>query len=165
MSKKMLRVTAEETAREHTTYTPPRWFNGAISWILRSPMHALVSKDMMLITVTGRKTGTEYTLPVSYAREGDIVICSADRSRGWWKNVRSGDTVTLQLCGRKVPGRAKVISEDKEALIKGMETMLVQVPRDAKHVDVRLDENNRPLAEDLVRATDFRIIIEIKELS
>ena len=156
---------AEEKERENTTYTPPRWFNGAISWILRSPLHALVSKDMMLITVSGRKTGKQYTIPVSYARDGDLVICSADRSRGWWKNVRSGDTVTLQLCGRKLAGRARVISEDKEALIKGIETMLVQVPRDAKHVDVRLDENNRPLAEDLVRATDFRIIIEIQELS
>jgi deazaflavin-dependent oxidoreductase (nitroreductase family) len=133
--------------------------------MLRSPLHGLVSKDMMLITVSGRKTGKQYTIPVSYARDGDLVICSADRSRGWWKNVRSGETVTMQLRGRKVPGRARVIADDKEALIKGIETMLVQVPRDASHVDIRLDENNMPLAEDLVRATDFRIIIEIQELS
>ena len=118
--------------------------------MLRSPLHGLVSKDMMLITVSGRKTGKQYTIPVSYARDGDLVICSADRSRGWWKNVRSGETVTMQLRGRKVPGRARVIADDKEALIKGIETMLVQVPRDASHVDIRLDENNMPLAEDLV---------------
>ncbi len=118
----------------------------------------------MLITVKGRKTGTPYTLPVSYAREGDLILCSADRSRRWWKNIRSGDAVTLQLRGKKLIGRAKVISEDQEALIKGIETMLVQVPRDAKHVDIRLDENNRPLTEDLVRATEFRIIIEIDDL-
>jgi deazaflavin-dependent oxidoreductase (nitroreductase family) len=151
--------------QEHATYTPPAWFNKAIIWMLRSPLHGLVSKDMMLITVSGRKTGKQYTIPVSYARDGDLVICSADRSRGWWKNVRSGETVTMQLRGRKVPGRARVIADDKEALIKGIETMLVQVPRDASHVDIRLDENNMPLAEDLVRATDFRIIIEIQELS
>ena len=102
-------MTAEETEREHSTFTPPRWFNGVMRWILRSPVHALVSKDMMLITVTGRKTGTQYTLPVSYAREEGRILCSADRSRGWWKNVRSGDTVLLQLCGRKLAGRARVI--------------------------------------------------------
>ena len=87
--------------QEHATYTPPAWFNKAIIWMLRSPLHALVGKDMMLITVSGRKTGKQYTIPVSYARDGDLVICSADRSRGWWKNVRSGDTVTLQLDGTK----------------------------------------------------------------
>ncbi|MBT4520294.1 MAG: nitroreductase family deazaflavin-dependent oxidoreductase [Halieaceae bacterium] len=156
---------AMNSRREHAIYTPPTLFNKAITWMLRSPLHGLVSKDMMLITVSGRKTGKQYTIPVSYARDGDLVICSADRSRGWWKNVRSGETVTMQLRGKKVPGRATVIADDKEALIKGIETMLVQVPRDASHVDIRLDENNRPLAEDLVRATDFRIIIEIQELS
>ena len=42
--------------------------------------------------------------------------------------------------------------------------MLTQVPRDAKHYEVRLDENKKPLAEDVSRATAYRIIIEVRDL-
>jgi hypothetical protein len=151
--------------KEHFAYTPPRWFNKAIAWILRTPLHFLVSKDIMLLTVTGRKTGKKYPMPVSYARDGDGITCSTDRTRAdWWKNLRGGATVTLWLCGEEVAGRATVISEDRQALIKGINTMLTQVPRDAKHYEVRLDENKKPLAEDVSRATAYRIIIEIQDL-
>jgi deazaflavin-dependent oxidoreductase (nitroreductase family) len=151
--------------KEHFAYTPPRWFNKAIAWILCTPMHVLVSKDIMLLTVTGRKTGKRYPMPVSYARDGDLIICSTDRTRAdWWKNLHGGATVTLRLCGKEVSGEAKVISEDRQALIKGINTMLTQVPRDAKHYEVRLDENKKPLAEDVSRATAYRIIIEIQDL-
>jgi hypothetical protein len=33
--------------------------NGFITWLLRSPFHGLLRKGMMLITVTGRKTGKQ----------------------------------------------------------------------------------------------------------
>ncbi len=151
--------------KEHFAYTPPRWFNKAIAWVLRTPLHALVSKDIMLLTVTGRKTGKRYPMPVSYARDGELIVCSTDRTRAdWWKNLRGGATVTLRLCGQEVTGQATVISEDRQALTKGINTMLTQVPRDAKHYEVRLDENKKPLAEDVSRATDYRIIIEIGDL-
>jgi deazaflavin-dependent oxidoreductase (nitroreductase family) len=151
--------------KEHFAYTPPRWFNKVIAWVLSTPLHALVSKDIMLLTVTGRKTGKRYPMPVSYARDGELIICSTDRTRAdWWKNLRGGATVTLRLCGQEVTGQATVTSEDRQALIKGINTMLTQVPRDAKHYEVRLDENKKPLAEDVSRATDYRIILEIGDL-
>ncbi len=156
---------AMDPEKEHFAYTPPRWFNKAISWVLRTPLHVLVSKDIMLLTVTGRKSGKEYHVPVSYARDGELIICSTDRSRAdWWKNLRGGATVTARLCGEEVTGQATAISEDRQALIKGINTMLTQVPRDAKHYEVRLDKNEKPLAEDVSRATAYRIIIEIGDL-
>jgi hypothetical protein len=76
----------------------------------------------MLLTVTGRKTGKRYPMPVSYARDGDLIICSTDRTRAdWWKNLRGGATVTLWLCGKEVTGQATVISEDRQALISGID--------------------------------------------
>jgi hypothetical protein len=40
--------------------------NDFMSWVLRSPLHGMLSNSMMLITVKGHKTGKEYTLPVNY---------------------------------------------------------------------------------------------------
>ncbi len=142
---------------------PPAWLNKMMHWILRSPLHGVVSKNIMLITVTGRKSGKKYTLPVSYARDGDLVLCSTDRAVGsWWKNLRGGADVTLRLRGKDIAGHATVIYDDQEAVAKGIETMLKYVPRDAKYYQVRLDDEKRPLPEDIIQSAQHRVIIEIK---
>ena len=54
--------------------------NDFISWVLRSPLHGMLSNGMMLITVIGRKTGKEYTLPVGYYPEnGRLWILTSSR--------------------------------------------------------------------------------------
>ncbi|VAW32125.1 hypothetical protein MNBD_CHLOROFLEXI01-128 [hydrothermal vent metagenome] len=142
---------------------PPAWFNKMMLWMLRSPLHGIVSKDIMLITIAGRKSGKKYTLPVSYVREGNKVICSTDRAvRLWWRNLRGGANVTLWLRGKEVTGQATVIYDDPEAIAKGIETMLKYVPRDAKYYNVRLDGGKRPLAEDIAQSAQHRVIVEIK---
>src|SRR5262249_17743027 len=40
--------------------------NPVIRALLRSPVHGLMSKSLMLITFTGRKSGRRYTTPVRY---------------------------------------------------------------------------------------------------
>lgn len=47
--------------------------NPPIIVILRSPLHTIMNKAIMLITFDGRKCGKRYTMPVSYAREGKTV--------------------------------------------------------------------------------------------
>ncbi len=141
---------------------PPAWLNKVMIWLLRSPLHGLVSKDIMLITVTGRKSGKAYRLPVSYVREDNLVLCSTEHVRSWWKNLRGGADVTLRLRGSQVAGRATVIDDDLDAIAKGIETMLKHVPRDAKYYNVRLDGQKRPLAEDITQSAQHRVIIEIK---
>ncbi len=117
----------------------------------------------MLITVTGRKSGKSYTLPVSYAQENGRLICSTDRvDRNWWKNLRGGADVTLRLRGKNVTGRATVIEDDLEAIADGIRLMLKNVPRDAKYYQVRMDGDKRPFAEDITASAEHRVIIEIK---
>jgi hypothetical protein len=41
--------------------------------VLRSPAHGVVSKTILLITFTGRKSGKTYTTPVSYSQFDDQV--------------------------------------------------------------------------------------------
>lgn len=142
---------------------PPAWLNKLMMWMLRSPLHKIVSKNIMLITVTGRKSGKTYTLPVSYVQDGDLVLCSTDRDvRNWWKNLRDGANVVLQLRGKEVAGYATAIADDQEAIAKGIETMLTAVPRDAKYYHVRLDGEKRPLAEDIARSAQHRVVVKIK---
>ncbi len=62
-----------------------RWF---MTWILRSPFHIFMG-GIMLITVTGRKTGRAISIPVNCARDGDTLLVTSKTGRTWWKNVRA----------------------------------------------------------------------------
>lgn len=53
--------------------TIPPFLNKTMKTILRSPIHGMVSKSILLITFTGRKSGKTYTTPVSYSQDGDLV--------------------------------------------------------------------------------------------
>jgi hypothetical protein len=59
----------------------PRWLrlliklqNPMMRWLLRSPLHGLVSKVYLLLSVTGRKSGKVYVVPVQYAQQGDTLL-------------------------------------------------------------------------------------------
>ena len=49
--------------------------NPMMRMLLRSPLHFVQSKSLMLITFTGRKSGRRLTTPVRYVRVGDTVRC------------------------------------------------------------------------------------------
>src|SRR4028118_1236877 len=48
--------------------------------------------------ITGRKTGKQYTIPISYIQDGDLLTCYT--ASVWWKNVRGGAPVTVVLRGQ-----------------------------------------------------------------
>lgn len=84
--------------------------------ILRSPLHRLLNRNLMLITVTGRKSRPTYIVSVSYQRQADVVRVVSERRDRWWRNLRGGAPVTLQLQGREVKGQASMIEEVDKVL-------------------------------------------------
>jgi deazaflavin-dependent oxidoreductase (nitroreductase family) len=80
--------------------------NDFMSWVLRSPLHGLLSNGMMLISLTGRKTGKTYTTPVGYYEEGDYLWVITSRDRSWWRNLQGGADVKLLLKRKSVNGFA-----------------------------------------------------------
>jgi deazaflavin-dependent oxidoreductase (nitroreductase family) len=85
--------------------------NAVVTAILRSPLHWLLSPGLMLVTVTGRKTGRRYTIPVGYHQTDDaiIVIVGEAPSKTWWRNYRDAGPIELRLRGRVLHGRAEVL--------------------------------------------------------
>jgi deazaflavin-dependent oxidoreductase (nitroreductase family) len=84
--------------------------------LLRSPFHIFVSKMYMLITFTGRKSGTVYTTPVQYKRDGNTVYVVTSQGYTWWKNLRGGANVKLVIQGKSYAGHAN-ITEDTAQII------------------------------------------------
>src|SRR5918994_1277567 len=92
---------------------PPRWVNSLVKASLRIPvLERLLGRGLALITVTGRKTGTRYTLPVSYYRDDETVFVITKRFRTWWHNLETNPEVELRLAGRQYRGRARPRLDD-----------------------------------------------------
>ncbi len=106
-----------------------RCVNPVIKALLRSPLHRLLSKKLMLLTVTGQKTGRTYTVPVGrhQSPDGTFVLSAGGN---WRHNLRGGADVTVTLDGRERAAHA-VLEDDPERAAETLETLLHRVgPRE-----------------------------------
>jgi hypothetical protein len=101
--------------------------NPIIRAVLRSPLHPLLSRQLALITVTGRRSGRTFTIPVGYQQDGSRVTVGVGwpQRKRWWRNLRQGGRVGLRLRGRDLHG---------EAVARGDETsgVTVEIQLDAQ---------------------------------
>lgn len=142
------------------TPTVPPYVNSAMKFVLRSPLHAIVSKTLLLITFTGRKSGKTYTTPVSYSQSGDQVYIFTHAS--WWKNLQGGETVRLRIRGREIQGLAESVAEDKEAIASGLAAHLCKVPSDARYYGVTIDENGKPNPKEVEKAVQTVVMVRTR---
>ncbi|MBI3175780.1 MAG: nitroreductase family deazaflavin-dependent oxidoreductase [Chloroflexi bacterium] len=131
-----------------------------MSWVLRSPLHGMLSNGMMLITITGRKTGKKYTTPVGYYEEGGYLWVITSRERNWWRNLQGGATVELLLKRKPVQGFADVDLDEKSVEARMVE-YLRHVPQAAKPMKVRV-EDGKPNLQDIAATARGRLFVRIK---
>lgn len=134
--------------------------NGFMSWLLRSPFHGMLSNGMMLITVTGRKTGKQYTTPVGFYRENDHLWVLTSRDRTWWKNLQGGAQVSLLLQRKAVNAFAEPELETK-AVQAHLHEYVKRVPQAAKPMGIRVEDGNAN-AEDIARVAEGRLFVRIE---
>ena len=134
--------------------------NDFMVWVLRSPIHSLLSNGMMLISMTGRKTGKKITTPVGYYRVGDYLWVITSRERKWWRNLQGGAPVDLLLKRKPVQGFAEVELEE-EAVEMRMVEYLRHIPQAASRMGVRVQAQT-PNSEDIARTAKDRLFVRIK---
>ena len=142
-----------------TPSVPPIVTRG-MKFVLRSPMHGMVSKTVLLITFTGRKSGKTFTTPVDYSQDGATVYIFTHAN--WWKNLRGGAPVTLHIRGHEFQGLAEPIAEDKCAVAAGLTAHLRKVPSDAKYYGVTFDDHRNPRAEEVEKAAQTVVMIRVR---
>ena len=134
--------------------------NDFMVWVLRSPFHGMLSNGMMLITITGRKTGKTYTTPVGYYMEDGTMWVITSRERTWWKNLQGGAKVDLLLKRKPVQGFAEPDLDEKSVEARMVE-YLRHGPQAAKPMKVRI-ENGKPNPRDVANTAKDRLFVKIK---
>jgi hypothetical protein len=86
--------------------------------ILSLPFPTPLSGNLMLLQYTGRKTGTAYRQPVSYARDssdpGSGPVLLTPGGGKWTLSLGDGKPVRLRLRGRRVPARPELVTDATE---------------------------------------------------
>lgn len=138
--------------------------NAAVVWVLRSPLHPLVSWGLMLVTVTGRRTGRVYTIPVGYQRDGDalVVLVSWPARKQWWRNYRERRPIEVGLRGRTIAGHALVVPATSPAFRDAIERTLRRVPFMGAQFGIRYDRRTGLTAEQLRTVGGSAVVVRIE---
>lgn len=143
------------TPRKRST-TAMRLFNNIPKLLLRSPLHRLMSKNVLLLSFTGRKSNKRYTLPLSYVQSGESLLLGTQTP--WWKNLRGGVPVTIRLRGEQRTGRADVIT-DERGMREAYRTILTLYPGYGRFIDMALDPDGQPNAEAVARGRARGLVV------
>lgn len=135
------------------------WFNPLVAWLLKSPLHRLVDRSLVLLTFTGRKSGRSISTPVNYLRDGDDLWVVSWRERTWWRNLRANPAVSLLLQGNTVQGRAEVI-EERDRTARSLADFYRKSPGYARYVGIAVVDGE-PLPADCERAAQKLILVKI----
>ena len=135
------------------------WYNPIVKWLLRSPLHGVMSGNTIVLHYHGRKTGREYSLPVNYVRTGQTIYLISSPDRTWWRNLQSGAPVRLELKRRLYRGHAEVLRG--EAAVDGLSAMLTAAPGFGRFFNVKIDPGGRPDPADIAAAVHERVILRL----
>lgn len=128
--------------------------------ILRSPLHRIISRRIMIITFTGRRTGKKYATPVSYWQDDSVVLCATNSI--WWRNIGDGAPVMVHIKGLDFHGNAIAIADDQTRKAELLQQLLQGIPGEAAFYGIKLDENSMPVMEDVERAAEKAVVIRIE---
>jgi len=138
--------------------------NPLFIFVLRTPFHFLLSPGLMLITVTGRKTGRRYTIPVGYQRIGDtiMVMVAEARKKQWWRNYREPGPIEICLRGRTSGGQAEVVPAGSDSFREQAERTLRRVPGMTRVFGVDFDRKAGLTDEQLLHLSAEIAVVRIR---
>ncbi len=108
--------------------------------LLRSPLRGMLS-GLVELSYTGRRTGRRVTLPVMYARDGDLAVVLVARAerKTWWRNfVGQPQPVRVRMPGGARHGIAEVLASGATGYPQALACYLRRHPRVTIHPGDRL---------------------------
>lgn len=130
---------------------PPMWrmVNRFMRAILSLPFPTPLGRRLMLVDLTGRKTGRHWRQPVSYVRHDDVLLTPGGGK--WKRNLEPGVGVRLHVNGRVRTATAELVT-DPESTSELLGIMIAANPSVTRFSGIGLDTQGRPDAQRLHQA-------------
>ena len=136
-----------------------RFINPFVRVILKSPIHFILSHQILLFRVIGRKSRKIYEIPASYAHINDSLVCVTLRENLWWKNFIDIENQDIYFKGKKINKKISINFSDDNFVRTKLKELIEHNPIDAFFAGVKLDRNKVPNSEDLDKAAKLHTVI------
>ncbi|MFC0003811.1 nitroreductase/quinone reductase family protein [Micromonospora siamensis] len=132
---------------------PYRVVNRVVRWLLTDPARAgRVGRHLLLLHVTGRRTGRDLVFPVAYRDNGDGRLLVLTNSP-WRVNLRDRPDVAVTLLGRRRAARAELV-EDPDRVAAAYRTLIEATGhrRAGRRMGIRINVPRTPTHAELAEA-------------
>jgi hypothetical protein len=134
-------------------------FNAILRRVLASRAHRIFSKELMLLHVTGRRSGRSYTVPVSrHTYQGQLVLSAGGR---WKRNFVGGADCELTIDGQRRRARAELVSDPHEVAVVFADLLRQEGLGGARKLALKVNVDRMPTVEELqdaLRAGDRQVV-------
>ncbi len=134
------------------------WFNPLMEWLLKSPLHSMLSGYTMIIYFKGQKSGKDYHVPVGYLQVDKTLLTVSSKQRTWWRNMRCDAPVKILMKGKMLPAHACAF-EDDASVAEGLKAYMKENPRMARIFQIDMGADGQPDNESLRQAVRQRVIV------
>ena len=138
-----------------------RLMNPLTRAIARSPLHPLISDNVVVLIFPGIKSGRIYSIPVSYLEtSGKKMFCLTDRPYIWWRNLINNKNIQILLKGKLLNAEVEIEFENDGLIAEKLTAMCLHSKIDAYFANVGF-RNNIPIEEDIIAASSKMTLIKL----
>jgi hypothetical protein len=137
-----------------------RLINPFVALLARSPLHFLISHQLLVVSFKGIKSGKSYLIPVSYHKHDYNYTAVTLRSNVWWKNLKKGSTTQIWLKGKLVQADIQLEFVDNDLVADTLTDLVTNNSIDAFFAKIKLNKDGSPNQEDLTKAASLHTVLK-----
>ena len=129
--------------------------------IAKSPLHFLISQNLVVLNFVGVKTGKNYALPLSYLEDPKGQLsCVTDSRNIWWRNLLHATNIKILYKGRLTDARVTIEHEDNKIIADQLDALCSHSRIDGFFAKVGY-KNGKPIQKDIEKAASIMTLIQL----
>lgn len=130
-------------------------------FLMRSPLHFIISHSVLVLYVFGTKTGKLYRIPVSFFehRKG-LLTCVTDKPNIWWKNLKEEKEIKIIFKGKEIKSKINIEPENLDYILPKLNALFTHSRIDGFFGNVGY-KNGLPIEHDVKNAASRMVLIEL----
>ena len=138
------------------------WFliNPVVAFLARSPLHFLISHQVLIIQFKGRKSGKQYLVPVSYHEHESSYTCVTLRSNIWWRNLKEVSHTQIWLKGTLQNAQIDLEFNNDQIVESTLRDLVTNNRIDAYFAKIKLNKDGSPDSDDLIQAGKIHTVLK-----
>ena len=138
------------------------WFliNPVVAFLARSPLHFLISHQVLVIQFKGRKSGKQYLVPVSYHQHESSYTCVTLRSNIWWRNLKEVSHTKIWLKGALKNAQIDLEFNNDQIVESTLRDLVTNNRVDAYFAKIKLNKDGSPDSDDLIQAGKIHTVLK-----